>query len=334
MVDQSKWKVTLKTPRRGASNAYAQGSVLGLYDPDRSKKPAQKVKGAFRDVSLDQVDKAVAAATADLLTALAWRSRRAIKLTELRALKAEFMAKYPDATWVTYSPHSPRKRDRWLRESLSDSRARAQYDFTKAKVLVSVDSDVLSTHPNGLQHAADWASQRNPESGSMNRHTSSRAPSLALGATADHRYPVRPSQVKAYLVKLEDEVRRLSGQPRLTGEFTSGAIIDDAKWVTAIAKDLAANPGASLVTVGAGQSPDVHALAHRLNALLGNVGKTISYTTEPSESNGVANLQALTAKMAKGEIAFSQCSAETLCTTRQSTSNSVTRWRKSASRCT
>ena len=124
------------------------------------------------------------------------------------------------------------------------------------------------------------------------------------GATADHRYPVRPSQVKAYLVKLEDEVRRLSGQPRLTGEFTSGAIIDDAKWVTAIAKDLAANAGASLVTVGAGQSPDVHALAHRLNALLGNVGKTINYTTEPSESNGVASLRGLTEKMAKGEVAF------------------------------
>ena len=48
-------------------------------------------------------------------------------------------------------------------------------------------------------------------------------------------------------------------------------------------------------------SPDVHALAHRLNALLGNVGKTINYTTEPSESNGVASLRGLTEKMAKGK---------------------------------
>ncbi len=289
---------------RGASNAYAQGSVLGLYDPDRSKKPAQKVKGAFRDITLDQVDKAVATATADLANGVGMAVlAEPSSSPSFARLKAEFMAKYPEATWVTYSPIH-RENEIAGSEKAFGQRARAQYDFTKAKVFLAIDSDVLSTHPNGLQHAADWASQRNPESGSMNRTYVIESTFSGTGATADHRYPVRPSQVKAYLVKLEDEVRRISGQPRLTGEFTSGAIIDDAKWVTAIAKDLAANAGASLVTVGAGQSPDVHALAHRLNALLGNVGKTINYTTEPSESNGVAGLRGLTEKMAKGEVAF------------------------------
>ena len=288
---------------RGNTTSYAQASVLGLYDPDRSKTPAKAAAGGMQSISLADVEKALAASTADLAGGLGLAI-----LTEndsspsVARLKQSLMAKYPQARWVSYSPLH---RDNEVKGSVGafGQAARAHYDLTKADVLVTLDSDLLTKHPNSLQYAADWASNRNPDSGKMSRTYAVESRFTATGSTADHRYAVRPSQVKAYLVKLEDEVRRELNETRLSGEFTSGAIIDDANWVSVIAKDLAANRGKSLVVAGREQSSDVHALVHRLNALLGNVGKTVSYTQEPETGDSAAALKALTADMAKGSIA-------------------------------
>src|SRR5262249_55011449 len=65
-----------------------------------------------------------------------------------------------------------------------------------------------------------------------------------------------------------------------------------AKWAAAVAKDLSAHRGASLVVAGDSQPPVVHALAHALNAALGNVGKTVEYA-EPAERDPVDQLQSL-----------------------------------------
>src|SRR6185369_4584973 len=64
------------------------------------------------------------------------------------------------------------------------------------------------------------------------------------------------------------------------------------------------NKGASLVIVGECQSPGVHALAHAMNASLGNVGKTVFYT-EPVEANPVdqvASLQDLVKDLDAGAV--------------------------------
>ena len=62
--------------------------------------------------------------------------------------------------------------------------------------------------------------------------------------------------------------------------------------LAAVAKDLAAHRGASLVIAGEEQPPAVHALAHAMNAALGNVGKTVYYT-EPLEANPVNEMESL-----------------------------------------
>ena len=52
------------------------------------------------------------------------------------------------------------------------------------------------------------------------------------------------------------------------------------KFLAAVAADLVAHRGASVVAVGPQQPAEVHAAVHRLNALLGNVGKTVRYTQD------------------------------------------------------
>ena len=59
---------------RGASNAYAQGSVLGLYDPDRSKKPAQRSRVPSATLRSTRSTKLSLRQPQTSLTALAWQS--------------------------------------------------------------------------------------------------------------------------------------------------------------------------------------------------------------------------------------------------------------------
>ena len=80
------------------------------------------------------------------------------------------------------------------------------------------------------------------------------------------------------------ELAAAAGVPGATAIATTGKI--PAEWTRAVAKDLAAHRGTSLVIAGEEQPPAVHALAHAMNAALGNVGKTVYYT-EPLEANPV-----------------------------------------------
>ena len=50
--------------------------------------------------------------------------------------------------------------------------------------------------------------------------------------------------------------------------------------------------GASIVIAGADQPPLIHAMAHAMNGMLGNVGKTVFYT-DPLEANSVDQTQSL-----------------------------------------
>ncbi|HQR42868.1 MAG TPA: 4Fe-4S dicluster domain-containing protein, partial [Gemmatales bacterium] len=62
------------------------------------------------------------------------------------------------------------------------------------------------------------------------------------------------------------------------------------KFVTIMAKDLVANKGKGVIAVGFRQPPEVHALAHDLNVLLGNSGVTVKYYAAPEGDAPVGSL--------------------------------------------
>src|SRR5437899_347120 len=62
---------------------------------------------------------------------------------------------------------------------------------------------------------------------------------------------------------------------------SAGSAVPDS-WLKAVLRDLQSHRGSSLVLAGASQSAAVHALAHAMNAALGNSGQTVVYT-EPVE---------------------------------------------------
>ena len=79
------------------------------------------------------------------------------------------------------------------------------------------------------------------------------------------------------------------------------------KWLDALIDDLRANRGASLVVAGEYQPPEVHALAYALNAALGNVGQTVTFT-KPVEARpngdktGDQSLRELADDLSAGQV--------------------------------
>ena len=89
-------------------------------------------------------------------------------------------------------------------------------------------------------------------------------PSLT-GAKADHRLALRASEIEAAAQALS------SGSS--TATFSNA---NAQKFIAAVAKDLQAHRGSSLVIAGEYQPAAVHHLAHALNQSLGNVGTTVT----------------------------------------------------------
>ena len=131
-----------------------------------------------------------------------------------------------------------------------------------------------------------------PSETTMNRLYVVESSPSPTSSMADHRFPLPPSEVETWAWDLAAAVG--------AGGQSSGKY----KEIAAIAKDLQAHKGSCLVVAGDYQSSAVHALAHAMNAALGNVGKTVSYTDsiEGSPIDQPASLRELVADMNAGKV--------------------------------
>jgi molybdopterin-containing oxidoreductase family iron-sulfur binding subunit len=120
-----------------------------------------------------------------------------------------------------------------------------------------------------------------PAETTLNRMYMFEAAPSPTGGMADHRFIVRASEV-------ETVAWDLAAALGVGGATSTGKV----KEAVAIARDLQAHKGACVVVAGDHQPATVHALAHAMNAALGNVGKTVDYT-DPIEGNPVDQLESL-----------------------------------------
>ena len=160
------------------------------------------------------------------------------------------------------------------------------YRPEKADVILSLDSDFLASGPGHIAYMKRFtaAAKLSGPSDTMSRlYVVEPTPSVT-GSSADHRLPLRASEVEQFA----------RGLAALMGLGGSGTLSPAAqKMLDAVASDLQKHRGTSLVVAGEFQPPAVHALAHAINAALGNVGTTLYYT-EPVEANPVNQLDSFT----------------------------------------
>ncbi len=261
----------------GSSNVFMQAEMLNLYDPDRSqvvlKNGNNSTWQAYRGVWKSEAEKYKENGG----EGLAILSESFASPTMMRLAKA-FREQYPRAKWVTYDSVSDENIYSGL-HTQTNAVAKPNYDFKQANVVLSLDSDFLQMDSNDIPHARDFASNRKvrSEHDSMNRLYAVEGTYTITGGMADHRLRVQSGQVGMFAAALAHE---LSAQglkisaPKIDAEF-------DKKWLEALAADLIANQGQSLVLGGRRQPKEVHTLISVINDALGNTGKTVSYTVNP-----------------------------------------------------
>ena len=284
---------------RGATDIFAQAAILGLYDPDRSQILTNL--GEIRPFAAF-----VGAAQAALSAQQAERGAGFRILSEtvasptLAAQIDELLTRFPGAKWVQWEPvgrHNAREGSRLAFGEYVD----AQYALDKATVILSIDADFLCTGPSGIRHARAFAARRRADSDRAlaNRLYAVECTPTNTGTRADHRLPLRPSEVEAF-------ARALAGQLGVAG-VAAAAVHDAANaWLAPLAADLQAHRGQSVVIAGDGQPAIVHALAHAMNDALGNVGATVTYTAtaESRPINQVEALRELVGEMNAGTVDF------------------------------
>ncbi len=283
----------------GASDIFAQAAVLGLYDPDRSQtltnvgeiRPWSAFLGAMRAALTAQAP--LKGAGVRILT-------ESIASPSLAAQIRDVLARYPSAKWHQWDPAS-RDNVRGGAKLAFGEYVETQYRIDQADVIVSLDADFLAVGPASLRYAREFAGRRKPaDAERMNRLYAVETMPTSTGARADHRLPLRPSQI-------EHAARNIAAALGVPGT-ASGAAQDFGpaiqKFLDAVAKDLQAHRGTSLVIAGDAQPPIVHALAHAMNHALGNVGKTVIHTdaVEAEPVDQLASLRALVDDMNAGTV--------------------------------
>ncbi|MDB4929044.1 MAG: Molybdopterin oxidoreductase, iron-sulfur binding subunit, partial [Myxococcaceae bacterium] len=176
-----------------------------------------------------------------------------------------------------------------------------------ARVIVSLDSDFLQTETGSVRNTRGFAQGRRPGP-EMSRLYVVEPSYTTTGANADHRLRLPAREVELYLHALAG---RLVSQHNLDLGEIGNAVRNaqapqgvPAKWIEAVANDLAAHRGASVLVAGSRQPAAVHALTHAINQALGNAGQTVTYVApaDRDEAEHGADIAALAEAMGNGQV--------------------------------
>jgi molybdopterin-containing oxidoreductase family iron-sulfur binding subunit len=277
---------------KGASTSFSQARILEFYDPDRLRSPMEMVDGNFAEKSFE--DFVAACSLGSDLSGTAILSGPTSSASLLK-MKADFEKKAGSGNWFTFSPIND-----------DNSRAGAKLAFGEnlrvhadmgADVVVTIDADPLSIDPGSVANSIDFAKARDVDSGKMNRLYAVESQFTHTGGAADHRLAVRSSDMAGFvgslLTAIEGEATApAKGQPYRERVFN------------AIVADLKAHKGKSVVVCGESQPAEVHAAVHRVNDILKNNGKTITFTkpVDADRPSSLDSIKALVDKLNAGKI--------------------------------
>lgn len=241
----------------GSSNARIQASVLSLYDSTRLQGP----RSAEGDVAWDGLDAAVRAK----LGSLSGSGRQIALLTQTYAspstekLIAEFTGAYPETVHVTYDAIGS---DAALNafESKYGERALADYDLSKADLIISFGADFLGDWQGG-GYDGGYAKGRIPKEGKMSRHIQFESNMSLTGANADKRVPLTPAQQKVALAHLYAKLNGTS----VSGDLPEAAVraLDNA------VSQIARNRSRAVVLTGLDDT-DAQSVVLSINEMLGS----------------------------------------------------------------
>ncbi len=282
---------------QGSTGAQEEALLYSLYDRKRIRncryqnkpsdwKAARAVLGRARQAgeTSSKIDAVVLPATTS--------QRVGAAIAQLRQVRPN--------TKIYFDP-SDTPTGRWRAGAVIFGRpADPQYAFDKAERVLTLDAELMISHPAALRWARDLASRRAPESprDAMSRiYAVAPAPSPTT-VFSDHHICARASDIAPFAARVLHhlsvfgEQQLASSESDETGwrELVAKAKVGDSLEHMAkhIARDLWSHGGRALVVAGETQPAATHVLAFLLNKVLGNAGRTVRYAPCPVLGAGTA----------------------------------------------
>ncbi|GFM30695.1 TAT-variant-translocated molybdopterin oxidoreductase [Novosphingobium sp. PY1] len=235
----------------GATDAFTQAALLGLYDPDRSASPLKDETvadwddvGAMMLVLREKLD----ATTGEGLRLLTGPIGSPTLLRQIRQMKQ----RWPAMRWHVHEASGlAGNADRVLR-------------LETAHAVVCLDADPLGNGPHQTWHAQGWAKRRRAfqaGEGSALLLVAEPTPTLT-GVAAQERLVAGHSRMEALLTALEAKLGGSVAGPTLSRE--------ESDWIEKATRTLQEQRGQGLLLVGAHHSEPLRRRADAINAALGN----------------------------------------------------------------
>ncbi|MGN6134865.1 MAG: TAT-variant-translocated molybdopterin oxidoreductase [Aureliella sp.] len=278
----------------GSSSIFAQALTLELYDPDRARAP--RYQGGA--VGLKRVRQ--------MLTATRQRCDQhdgqglrvligASTSPTLARLLGQMTERWPKAKWSVFEPVNDDRSRSAIAASLGGSDAAAAvpvYDFSKARVVVSVDFDFLSARDQPVCYVRQFADAR---------RIAGRSPQQPDGAPeqvqlfhlgplptvtsskADHCLFAKPTDVTRLVIALARKLEvDFSGLGEQLSPATGAALSEPSQaWLGKVVRALQQAGANSIVAAGREQPPLVHWLVHAINAKQNAFGRTVQWIESP-----------------------------------------------------
>ena len=269
-------RCTIRIARaRSSSAAKSRRGARSLPRCSRSSRRSRRIKGA----------------TFRLLT-------EPVTSPSLTAQIQTLLAALPEARWHQWDAVYGASQD-------GAPAAHAIYQLDKADVVVALDADFLGFGPAAVRHTKDFSSRRRmgtPQDALNRLYVVEPVPTVT-GSNADHRLSLKSRDVHAFAAAVAAAVGR--DHQRRSRPRRARCRPKRRQWAAAVAADLTAHKGRSVVIAGERQPAVVHAIARAINDALGNTGRRRCIYTAPiaaSPADGSASLAALVDEMNAGKV--------------------------------
>lgn len=270
---------------QGTINPRISASVLSLYDSERLQAPVvdgeKTTWGVLDSKVIKGIEDSVAAGKKVVL--LSGTEISPSTLTVISEFKNKFggatvaaegeevapsqnsLVEHVQYDAVSYQAYRKANEESFGKAVIPD------YNFDKAKTIVSVGADFLNSWLLSTDYVGQYISRRNPDGEWMNKHYQFESNMSLTGTNADTRAMVKPSQYGAVLSVLHKEIVGSA----LSGVDTSSLSEYVTEKVKEAAKDLKANKGASLLVCGSNDKA-LQVVVNSINSALNNYSSTIN----------------------------------------------------------
>ena len=271
---------------RGATDVFAQASILNLYDPDRSRQIRRREGGE--------------ASWIDFTTfARGLQGQRLVVLSEptssptVQRLREQFLAQNPNAEWITYRGAGDDTAALGVQD-VAGAPLRPLYRFSEAQTIVSFDADFLNAE-NAVHNSREYAESRRvmSQDDDMSRLYAVESTYTTTGGMADHRLAMKAGSIPFFAAAVAAGLG-------ISEAGAAGQLMANHPFVQAIIEE--ARAGNTAFVAGPTQPPAVQALVARLNAQFAGDSVVYLNTGEAQvEAQGQA-MQRLVRQMRAGQV--------------------------------